>query len=175
MAARTIRDATPADAVACAQIYAPYVSDTVISFETVPPDADELLGRITDAQAHHAWLVLEEHREVVGSAYAHRFSGRAAYDWSCEVSIYLQSGRRRTGAGRALYEALFARLAERGYRRAFAAMALPNEASVGLHQALGFEPVGVYHRVGWKHGAWRDVAWVQKTLADGFDPPAPPQ
>ncbi|HEX8927534.1 MAG TPA: GNAT family N-acetyltransferase, partial [Actinomycetota bacterium] len=79
------------------------------------------------------------------------------------------------GGGRALYEALLARLAGCGYRRAFAGMTLPNEASVGLHRALGFEPVGVYRRVGWKHGAWHDVAWVQKTIGTGEDPPAEPR
>ena len=89
--------------------------------------------------------------------------------------MYLERGRRRTGGGRALYEALFARLAERGYRTAVAGMTLPNPASEGLHRALGFEPVGVYRRIGWKHGAWHDVAWVQRTLASTDDPPAEPR
>jgi phosphinothricin acetyltransferase len=86
------------------------------------------------------------------------------------VSVYLEVGRRRRGDGRALYEALFARLAERGYRTAVAGMTLPNDASVGLHRALGFAPVGTYRRIGWKDGAWRDVAWMQRDL-DGDGPP----
>ncbi|WP_410670135.1 GNAT family N-acetyltransferase [Amycolatopsis sp. cmx-4-68] len=168
-----IRDATAHDATACAALYAPYVTDTVISFETEPPDATEMARRITGA---HAWFVLEDDGHVAGFAYAHRFAERAAYQWSCETSIYLERDRRRTGAGRALYETLFERLRERGFCRAFAGMTLPNDASAGLHRALGFEPAGTYRRVGWKHGAWHDVAWVQKDLyaTDGCaSPPAP--
>ncbi|NBH05817.1 GNAT family N-acetyltransferase [Amycolatopsis sp. SID8362] len=156
-----IRDATTSDAPACAALYAPYVTDTAISFETEPPDDAEMARRITAA---HAWFVLEDDGHVAGYAYATPFATRAAYRWSCETSIYLERGRRRTGAGRALYETLFERLREHGFHRAFAGMTLPNEASAGLHRALGFEPAGVYRRVGWKHGAWHDVAWVQRDL-----------
>jgi len=85
---------------------------------------------------------------------------------------YLEMGRRRSGAGRRLYEALFAELVRRGYTTAVAGMTLPNEASVGLHRALGFEPVGTYQRIGWKHGAWHDVAWMQRVLRDVSGPPA---
>ncbi|WP_410565864.1 GNAT family N-acetyltransferase [Amycolatopsis sp. cmx-4-61] len=156
-----IRAATTQDAAACAALYAPYVTDTVISFETEPPDPTEMARRIAGA---HAWFVLEDHGHIAGYAYATRFAERAAYRWSCETSIYLEQGRRRTGAGRALYETLFDRLRTRGFCRAFAGMTLPNDASAGLHRALGFAPAGVYRRVGWKHGAWHDVAWVQKDL-----------
>lgn len=160
----TIRDATERDAEACAAIYAPYVTDTAITFELEPPSAAEMATRITRALKTHAWLVLEDGGEVVGFAYGHPFADRAAYRWSCETSIYLEPGRRRTGGGRALYEAVLTRLAERGYRRANAGMTLPNDASEGLHRALGFEPVGVFRKIGFKHGEWRDVARVQKTL-----------
>jgi len=163
------------DAATCVAIYAPYVTDSVISFETRPPSADQFAERIAAHAATHAWLVMHDDARMVGYAYAHRFSERAAYDWSCEVSVYLDRELRRTGAGRALYEALFARLADRGYRRAFAGITLPNEASVGLHRALGFEPVGVYRQVGWKNGAWHDVAWMQRTISDAPDPPTGPQ
>ena len=153
-----IRAATEADAAACAAIYAPYVSDTAISFESEPPSAAELAGRIAAALRTHTWLVAEDAGRVVGYAYGGPYSARAAYRWSCEVSVYLERGRRRTGAGRALYVALFARLAERGFRMAVAGMTLPNEASVGLHRALGFEPIGTYRRIGWKHGRWPGAA-----------------
>ncbi|MFP5371861.1 MAG: N-acetyltransferase family protein, partial [Actinomycetes bacterium] len=93
----------------------------------------------------------------------------------CEVSVYLAPGRRRSGGGRQLYEALFARLAERGFRRVLAVMTLPNEASEGLHRALGFEPVGTFHRIGWKHGQWRDVAWAQRSLPGDDGPPTDPR
>ena len=166
-----VRDATADDAAACAAIYAPYVIDTAITFEYEPPTAPAMADRIAAAQRSHAWLVLEDDGQVVGYAYAGRHKERAAYAWACEVSVYLEQGRRRSGAGRALYEALLARLTERGFRTAVAGMTLPNEASVGLHRALGFEPVGTYRRIGWKHGAWHDVAWVQLTLGPHGEPP----
>ena len=117
-----IRDATEDDAEACAAIYAPYVTDTTITFEYEAPSAAELARRIAAAQRTHAWLVLEDSADgggsrVVGYAYAGPYKDRAAYRWSCEVSVYLEMGRRRGGSGRLLYEALFARLAERGSAR----------------------------------------------------------
>jgi phosphinothricin acetyltransferase len=157
----TIRDAVADDAAACAAIYAPYVRDTVISFETVPPDAEAMVARIAAA---HVWLVGEDDGRPVGFAYGAEFNPREAYRWACGVSVYLEPGRRRTGTGRALYEALFARLADLGYRRAAAGITLPNEASVGLHTATGFEPVGTFPRIGWKFDAWHDVAWMQRDL-----------
>ena len=171
---RLVRDATAADAEACRAIYAPYVRDTVISFESEPPTEAEMAARIAVATATHAWLVLEDDGEVVGYAYGGPFASRAAYQWACEVSVYMELGRRRTGGGRALYEALLARLAARGFHMAVAGMTLPNDASVALHRALGFEPVGTWRRIGFKHGAWHDVAWTQRQLADG-PPPAPPR
>ena len=169
-----IRGAEAADAAACAAIYAPYVTDTVITFETVPPDEAEMAARITAAVDSHAWLVLLEAGRIAGYAYGSPYKARAAYRWSCEVSVYLELGRRRTGAGRMLYDELFTRLVERGFRTAVAGMTLPNDASVGLHRAMGFEPVGTYRRIGWKHGAWHDVAWTQRTLIVGSGPPAEP-
>lgn len=171
-----VRAATEEDAAACAAIYAPYVTDTAITFETEPPTVAQMAERIAAAEHTHAWLVLEslDDSQVVGYAYAGPFKARPAYRWSCEVSVYLETGRRRTGGGRALYEALFPRLAERGYRTAVAGMTLPNEASAGLHRSLGFEAVGTYRRIGWKHGRWHDVAWMQRTITEGSDPPAEP-
>ena len=169
-----MRAASERDAQACAAIYLPYVRDTAITFESEAPATEEMRRRIAAAQQAHDWLVIEEGASVVGYAYGSRFHARAAYRWACEVSVYLEMGRRRTGGGRALYEELLARLQARGYRVAVAGMTLPNEASVGLHRALGFEPVGVYRRIGFKLGAWHDVAWMQRTLAGGEDPPREP-
>jgi phosphinothricin acetyltransferase len=168
-----VRAATEGDAAACAAIYAPYVTDTATTFETETPTPEEMAQRIAAAERTHAWLVLEdlEQGRVVGYAYAGPFKARPAYRWACETSVYLETGRRRTGGGRVLYEALFPRLAERGYRTAIAGMTLPNEASAGLHRALGFEPVGTYRRIGWKHGRWHDVAWMQRALGAAADPP----
>lgn len=156
-------------------IYTPYVTDTAITFETDPPRPAQMAERIATALRTHAWVVLESDDRIVGYAYGSPFKSRAAYRWSCEVSVYLERGRRRTGGGRALYEALFDRLAGRGFRTAVAGMTLPNDASVGLHHAMGFQPVGTYRRIGWKHGTWHDVAWVQRTLTTGLDPPADPR
>ena len=174
MAASIVREASQRDAAACAAIYEPYVTDTAVTFESVPPTAAEMAERIERAARGHAWLVLELDGRVVGYAYGGVFSARPAYRWSCEVSVYLEPGRRRTGGGRMLYEALLSRLAERGFRMAAAGMTLPNDASAGLHRAMGFEPVGTFMRIGFKHGAWHDVAWMQRTLGGGEDPPRDP-
>jgi len=169
-----VRDASERDAAACAVIYAPYVTATAVSFEAEPPSPAEMAERITAASRGHAWLVLEEQGRVVGYAYGAPLHQRAAYRWACEVSVYLEPGRRRSGGGRMLYEALLPRLAVRGFRMAVAGMTLPNDASVGLHRAMGFEQVGTYRRIGFKHGSWHDVAWTQRPLGDGEDPPPEP-
>ena len=135
--APAVRDATERDAEACAGIYAPYVTDTAISFERDPPLPAEMALRIAAAARTHAWVVLEDEGRVVGYAYGCPYKSRAAYRWSCEVSVYLERGRRRGGGGRALYEALFTRLAERGFRTAVAGMTLPNDASVGCTAPWG--------------------------------------
>jgi L-amino acid N-acyltransferase YncA len=171
----TVRSATVADAAACAAVYAPYVTDTAISFELEPPTHAEMAGRIAAAQRAHDWLVLEEDGRVCGYAYGGRFHGRAAYRWACEVSVYVERGSTRRGAGRRLYTALLQRLTERGFRTAIAGMTLPNEASAALHRALGFTPVGTYREIGYKLGAWHDVAWLQRPLATTTDPPAEPR
>lgn len=167
----TIRPATADDAAGCADIYGFYVRHTHVSFESEPPDPEEMARRIASYSARHAFLVAEGTvgRDVVGFAYAAPYSPREAYRWSAETSVYLEAGRRRTGAGRALYEALFERLAERGYRRLVAGLALPNDASLGLHVALGFEVVGTLRGIGWKHGRWHDVMRLQKDLAPHLD------
>ncbi|MEO5743212.1 MAG: N-acetyltransferase family protein [Terracoccus sp.] len=168
---RVVRDATAADAAACAAIYAPYVTDTTISFETQPPDAAELGRRIEVAQARHAFLVLEESDgQLGGYAYGGLFRERAAYRFSCEVSVYLAMSRRRSGGGRRLYDALLARLGDRGFRTAAAGVTQPNDASARLHTAMGFEPVGTYARIGYKFGQWLDVTWYQRAIGAGVDP-----
>jgi L-amino acid N-acyltransferase YncA len=168
-----IRNATEGDAAACAAIYEPYVHDTAITFETVPPTAAEMAARIAASRRDHAWLVAQEGSAVVGYAYGGQYKVRAAYAWACEVSVYLQMGLRRTGLGRLLYQALFARLAARGYLTVVAGTTLPNPASEGLHRAMGFEPVGIYRQIGFKHGVWHDVMWSQRELAPRDGEPEP--
>ena len=163
----TIRPATADDAAACADIYGHYVRHTSISFESEPPSTEMMAQRIASCSARHAWLVARttSSEDVVGFAYGAPYSPREAYRWSAETSVYLEEGRRRTGAGWALYEALFERLVERGYRRLVAGLTLPNDASLGLHVSLGFEVVGTFREIGWKHGQWHDVMRLEKDLA----------
>lgn len=172
----TIRNANPAsDAVACAAIYAPHVEGSAVSFEEEAPGAGEMAARIERYGASHAWLVAEREGEVVGYAYATAFNERPAYRWSTSVSVYIAEEARGQGVGRALYEALFERLRERGFRMACAGITLPNEASEGLHESLGFELIGVNPEIGFKEGAWRDVGWYQLELAPAPEgsPPEP--
>ncbi|OBI81665.1 GCN5 family acetyltransferase [Mycobacterium asiaticum] len=169
-----VRPAVAADAAACAQIYRPYVLDTAITFETEVPSAELMANRIAAARAKYQWLVLEVDGSVAGYAYAQQFNPRAAYRWSIETSVYLNPDRLRAGGGRLLYTELLSHLAGRGYRRAFAGITQPNEASNALHAAFGFQPAGLYRRVGWKAGAWHDVQWWQLDLLspdEEVDPP----
>jgi phosphinothricin acetyltransferase len=160
----TIRPAEPDDAAACVAIYAPFVNETCISFELEPPDAAEMTRRIAEYGASHGWLVAEVDSRVAGYAYGSPHRTRAAYATSCDVAVYVEPAYARRGIGRALYGVLFPLLGRKGTHAAFAGIALPNEASVALHEAMGFTPAGVYREVGWKMGAWRDVGWWQRVL-----------
>lgn len=160
-----IRAADPAcDAAACAAIYAPFVTEGWVSFETEAPDATEIARRMVRYGESHCWLVAEVGGTVAGYAYASPHRERAAYASSCDVAVYVDPAHARQGIGKALYSWLLAEMARSGHHAAFAGIALPNEASVGLHEAMGFTPVGIYREVGWKHGAWRDVGWWQRLL-----------
>ncbi len=163
----------PEDGPGIRAIYAPIVSETVTSFEFEVPSAEEMGARVAGKWPAHPWLVAEDGGTILGYAYGGRFSGRAAYDWSAEVSLYVHPDARRTGVGRRLYAALFALLQAQGYAQAYAGITLPNDASVGIHEALGFVPVGVYRSVGWKFGAWHDVGWWQRPLRPAGEADAP--
>jgi L-amino acid N-acyltransferase YncA len=165
-AARTLRLATPDDARQVAEIYAPSVELAATSFELSPPSEAEMRERLRATLAGHPWLVCEEDGRILGYAYASAHRERAAYRWSADVSVYVREGHRRGGLGRALYAALLALLRLQGLCAAHAGITLPNPASVGLHQALGFRPIGVYPAVGWKLGAWHDVGWWQLPLRE---------
>jgi phosphinothricin acetyltransferase len=173
----TIRPASRVrgDAAACATIYGEYVRDTVISFETTPPSADEFQARIEHIQRTHPWLVAEDGGRVVGFAYGSPHHERAAYRWAGDVSVYIEPQSHRRGIGRALYGALFGLLRDQGLLIACAGITLPNDASVALHESFGFVPVGIYRHIGYKSGAWRDVGWWQLELAaPAGDPPPEP-
>lgn len=145
------------------------------SFEEAPPSVAEFAERARALSATHPWLVAEREGEIVGYAYACPHRSRPAYRWSVDVSVYVAAADQRQGFARRLYRELFARLRRQGFRVACAGITLPNPASVGLHESLGFEPVGVYRGIGWKAGAWRNVGWWQLDLAPaGDEPPAEP-
>lgn len=161
-----LRHADPArDAAACAAIYAPFVTGTSVTFDEQAPTDEEFAELIRRGSQTHPWLVLEHEGRVIGYASASQHRTRAAYRWAADVSIYVDPAHRRQGAGRRLYAALLDLLERQGLRMAVAGITVPNEASIGLHRALGFEHVGTYRDIGWKAGAWRDVSWWQLRLA----------
>ena len=160
-----IRPATTGDAAACAAIYHPYVADNCVSFELTPPDAEEMARRIAAYGESHGWLIAEAaDGSVAGYAYACPHRTREAYAPSVDVAIYLAEQAKGQGVGRALYEALFAGLRERGFHAAFAGITSPNPPSEKLHAAMGFTLIGIYKEVGFKFGEWRDVGWWQRLL-----------
>lgn len=174
-----IRHADPSrDGAACAAVYGPYVRDSVASFEEWPPDAEDLRRRIEHVTPRYPWLVAEDAEAdgaVVGYAYATQHRERAAYRWAADVAVYIAPDHHRRGLGRALYGALLDLLVRQGLQVACAGITLPNDASVGLHEACGFEPVGTYRRIGWKAGRWWDVGWWERQLVERTDelPPEP--
>jgi L-amino acid N-acyltransferase YncA len=165
-----VRDTVPErDAAACLEIYAPFVRDTIVSFEEQVPTVPEFKERMESSTRTHPWLVYEQAAAVVGYAYASQHRARAAYRWATDVSVYVAPTHHGRGIGRRLYTELFERLRHQGFLRACAGIALPNPSSVGLHEAMGFKLVGVYPRIGWKLGAWHDVGWWQLDLAPASD------
>ena len=159
-----IRAATVDDAVRCAEIYAPFVTGSWVSFETEPPGPAEMAQRIGEYGSSHGWLVAEADNVVIGYAYASPHRTRSAYSTSVDVAVYVAAGHAGQGIGSSLYSALFPLLKDKGFHAAFAGIALPNDASIAVHVACGFTPVGVYREVGWKAGEWRNVSWWQRLL-----------
>lgn len=161
-----IRPANEADAPYLLEIYRPFVETTAVSFETDLPSVEEFAARIANSLKQWQWLVAERAGRTVGYAYGSEHRKRQAYRWSVEVSAYVHPDFRRQGIGRALYLKLFEDLATKGYCNAYAGVTLPNEESVALHRAVGFQPIGVFTSVGRKFGRWHDVAWFQRTLRE---------
>jgi len=169
----TIRLATPDDGGACATIYAPYVTDTAISFEVVPPDGAEMAGRIARTIARSPWVVAEMDGVIRAYAYGTRHRDRAAYDWTAETTVYVDRTFTRAGLGRAAMRALLAILELQGVHLAVAGITPPNEASIALHLALGFERVGAFEAIGYKFGAWHGVEWFARELGPRAADPRP--
>jgi phosphinothricin acetyltransferase len=169
-----LRLATLRDTEQILAIYSPYCF-TPISFESEPPGIAEMRQRIAKTLEYYPWLVCEHDGEISGYVYASRHRERPAYRWSVDTTVYIHPQCQRLGIGRALYSSLFRLLVLQGYVNAYAGVALPNPASVGLHTAMGFQLVGTYHQVGFKCGAWHDVAWFERPLQSRPSPPSPPK
>jgi phosphinothricin acetyltransferase len=159
-----IRQACVADAADIHRIYAPIVSETVISFEEVPPTVEEMERRIASTLMNYPYFVAVKDERVCGYAYAGQHATRAAYRFSANTTVYVAPQVHRTGVGSGLYSTLLAELTRRGFHAVFAGIALPNPASVAMHESVGFEPLGVYREVGFKFGRWHDVGWWQRRL-----------
>lgn len=168
-----IRLARDDDAAVIADIYRPYVEKTRISFEEIAPEAAEICQRMSNPL--YPWLVFQDDGQVLGFANSSAFRARRAYRWTVEVGIYVAPDAKRRGIGRAVFGALLDLLTAQGFVSAIGAIALPNAASVGIHEALGFVHTGTYRHVGFKLGEWADVGLWQKDLAPRLPSPAEPR
>lgn len=171
----SIRLVTSDDAEAVRDIYAPIVRETSISFETEPPDTAEMQRRIAKIIPEYPWLVCDHEGALAGYAYARPHKSRPAYQWSVDVSVYVDRAHRRNGVGRALYTSLFELLTHQGFVNAFARIVLPNPASIELHESMDFDHVGVTEGAGYKRGDWHDVGLWHRRLRDRPDEPETPR
>lgn len=159
-----IRNAQVEDAANLVAIYAPYVEKTAITFETQVPAVEDFKNRIKKTMKKFPYLVAIEEGQIVGYAYASTYYARAAYDWTVELSVYVQKEARGKGVGTLLYTALEEELTTRGFKNFLACIALPNPASIALHEKRGYEQVAHFKKVGYKFGTWHDIVWLQKSL-----------
>ncbi len=177
-----IRKAAPADAARMLEIYGWYVENTAITFEYDAPTLEAFTGRVIETTKRYPWLTLEADGRLIGYAYAGPLYKRAAYDWSCEISIYLDRDARGKGYGAALYGALERELMRRGMRSLYACVAVPTgeaddyltDASVRFHEKMGFAHAGRFHKCGFKFGRWYDVMWLEKRVGGDEAPSKAP-
>lgn len=174
MPAWTIREASTADAVGCGAVYNHYVATSIATFDVEPMEPLVMAAKIERALHDHTFLVAVEDARLLGFAYAGSFKDKAAYAWTCETTIYLNPAELGRGVGRELYGRLLEVLAERGFRVVTGCLALPNQASVALHEALGFEQVAMLPRVAFKFGQWQDMGWWQREIGAGTASAQPP-
>jgi len=170
----TIRPAGENDASAIAEIYAPYVLETAITFETEPPSVGVMAERISKTLETHPWLVAYRNGEIIAYAYANKHRERAAYRWTVDVTVYVRGAARGGGVGQTLYRSLLEVLRRQGFRSAFAEIVLPNTGSVRLHETAGFKALGVHKDIGFKLGHWHDIGYWRLALAEGSTPPTEP-
>ncbi|MGE5630561.1 MAG: N-acetyltransferase family protein [Caulobacteraceae bacterium] len=170
-----IRLAKEQDSASLLEIYGPYIKDTSVSFEYEVPSVSEFAKRIQGVTEKYPWLVCEYDREIVGYAYASKHRERAAYQWSVDVSVYINPNYHRMHIATALYTALTELLKLQGYYNAYAGITSPNAKSEGFHQSFGFEPIAVYHNVGYKFDIWHDVRWFELALSEYSKKPEAPK
>jgi L-amino acid N-acyltransferase YncA len=159
-----IRVCEPRDAATIGKIYNYYIRDTVVTFEEQEVDATDMAARIATITSHHPWLVQEVDGAVVGYAYASTWKSRSAYRFALETTVYLAAEHTGQGHGLALYQALLAKLRAMNIHCAIGCISLPNAASIGLHEKLGFRKIGQFMEVGWKFGRWIDVGYWELML-----------
>lgn len=170
----SIRLATPADSKGILDIYAPYIKNTSLTFETEVPSITEFEERIGTYLESWPWLVCEIDNRIVGYAYGSKYRERSGYQWCVECSVYIHDDFHQIGIAGALYSALFELLKEQGYYNVYAVINLPNEKSVAFHEKMGFEYFATYKKVGYKLGKWKNVGWWQLVLNEYKDEPAAP-
>lgn len=169
----TIRIVKFEDTQAILDIYAPHVSEGTTSFEMTIPSHAQMWERISTYLNHAPWIVMEIDGDIAGYAYASEHRARAAYDWAIEVSVYVHPDHQRKGVGRKLYACLFELIKAQGYCTVIAGITMPNTPSEHIHQAMGFQLIGTYHKVGYKHGDWRDTRWYELDMNPNNSPPKP--
>ena len=168
-----VRMAQPSDAADLLGIYEYYIKNTPVTFEFTVPSVEEFAGRIRNTLSHMPYLVCEIDGKIVGYAYASLYRSRAAYDWDCELSVYLEEDYHRGGIGKMLYRLLFALLEQMHYRHAYACITSPNPESIDFHAAMGFQHVAFFPACGYKDGKWHDIVWMDYVLEDSQEPPLP--
>ena len=167
------RRATEEDVVSILAIYAPYVTDSAITFEYDVPSEEEFRQRIRTISAEYPYFVCESDGQIIGYAYAHRHMERAAYQWNAEISIYIRQGFTGKGLGKTICQALIDLLRLQGIRNVFSCVTIPNERSAHLHHSMEFSTEGIFQNAGYKCGKWQTIAWFRKNIAPYSNEPAP--
>lgn len=168
-----IRQVQLSDGEQILKVYAPFITDTCISFEYTVPTLAEFTQRIKNISSEYPYLVLEQEGEILGYAYAHRYLERAAYNWDVEVTIYLAPQAQGKGLGVILYDALEKLMALQNIKNLYSCITGDNVHSIEMHRAMGYEFIGTFPKAGFKHNRWLDVVWMAKTIGEKEQAPLP--